>query len=82
VSMPRLLMGAALQGMKTALALMKDSVETGKVHDRPDLIMGVEEITDLMGYSLINQLEKDFSLEEDLQRRYKGEVDFVVRSGH
>jgi len=83
VSLPRLLMGAALMGMKSALALMKDSMETGKVHDRPDLVMGVEEITDLMGYALINQLEGEFSLEEDLAQRYKGgQVDLVVRAKH
>jgi 2-methylisocitrate lyase-like PEP mutase family enzyme len=81
VSVPRLLMGSALMGMKTALSLMRDSMETGKVYDRPDLLMGVEEITELMGYALINQLEREFSLEEDLERRYGGgEVDLVVRS--
>lgn len=82
VTFPRMLMGAALQGMKAALMLMKESAESGVVCDRPDLVMGIEEITDLMDYALINRLEKDFSLEEDLDRRYGGEVDFVVRAGH
>jgi hypothetical protein len=36
-----------------------------------------------MGYALINQLESELSLEDDLQRRYKGEqADQVVRGGH
>ena len=69
--------------MVSALQVMRESMQTGTVHDRPDLLMGVEEITDLMGYALINELEKQFSLEEDLQKRYgDGDIDFVRRSGH
>ena len=63
--------------------IMQESARTGAVHDRPDLLMGVEEITDLMGYALINELERQFSLEEDLEKRYGGgDVDVVRRSGH
>lgn len=83
VSLARLLPAAALMGMKKALEVMQDSVRTGEVHDRPDLLVGIEEITDLMGYALINQLENEFSLEEDLAARYKGgQTDLVVRGGH
>jgi 2-methylisocitrate lyase-like PEP mutase family enzyme len=79
----RMLPAAALMGMKKAIEVFMDSVRTGEVHDRPDLLVGIEEITDLMGYALINQLEHDFSLEEDIQQRYKGEgVDYVRRGGH
>ena len=78
-----MLPAAAIMGMKKALEIMHDSMKTGQVHDRPDLLVGIEEITDLMGYALINQLENEFSLEEDLQARYKdGTADFVVRGGH
>lgn len=80
VSLPRLLPGAALMGMRNALALMKKSIETGEVFDRPDMVVGIEDVTDLMGYALINQLEKDFSLEDDLEKRYGGNVDFVRRA--
>jgi 2-methylisocitrate lyase-like PEP mutase family enzyme len=83
VSFSRLLTGAALMGMKKALEVFQDSIRTGEVHDRPDLLVGIEEITELMGYALINQLENEFSLEEDLQQRYKGgRADLVVRGGH
>jgi 2-methylisocitrate lyase-like PEP mutase family enzyme len=83
VSFARLLTGAAIMGMKKALEVFQDSVRTGQVHDRPDLLVSIEEITDLMGYALINQLENEFSLEEDLQQRYRdGRVDLVVRGGH
>jgi hypothetical protein len=77
-----MLPAAALLGMKKALEIMRESVETGKVHDRPDLLVGIEEITELMGYALINQLESEFSLEDDLQTRYKGEQVDLVRRGH
>ena len=83
VSFARLLTGSALMGMQKALEVFKDSVETGEVHDRPDLVMGIEDITALMSYELINALENEFSLKEDLERRYKGgAADLVVRGGH
>jgi hypothetical protein len=44
--------------------------------------VGIEEITELMGYALINQLEAEFSLEEDIEQRYKGEGVDLVRRGH
>lgn len=83
VSLARLLPAAALMGMRKGLEVMLESMKTGEVHDRPDLLVGIEDITDLMGYALINQLENEFSLEEDLRARYKGEpADLVVRGGH
>jgi len=48
----------------------------------PDLLVGIEEITELMGYALINQRESEFSLEDDIQQRYKGEGVDYVRRGH
>ena len=80
VSLARMLPAAALMGMKRALEIMRESVETGEAHDRPDLLVGIEEITELMGYALINRLENEFSLPDDLEQRYKGEsVDYVRR---
>lgn len=82
VSFSRLLTGAAIAGMKKALEQMMDSVKTGTAHDRPDLVAGMEEITDLMGYELVNALESEFLLEEQLERKYgSGSADYVVR-GH
>lgn len=83
VSFARLLPAAAIMGMRKALEVMQDSMKTGTVHDRPDLLVGIEEITELMGYAFINELENEFSLEEDLRERYKGDrADYVVRGGH
>jgi 2-methylisocitrate lyase-like PEP mutase family enzyme len=83
ITLARMLPAAAIMGMKRALEIMQESMRTGEVHDRPDLLVGIEEITDLMGYAFINQLETEFSLEKDLQQRYRGErADYVVRGGH
>ena len=81
-SFSRMLTGAAIMGMRKALEVMRDSIDTGTVHDRPDLLVGIEDITELMGYALINQLENELSLEEDLKRRYQdGRADLIVRGG-
>ena len=80
VSLARMLPAAAILGMRKALELMQDSVDTGRVHDRPDLLAGIEEITDLMGYETINRLEADFMLPEEIQQRYKTDApQYVVK---
>ena len=80
VTMARMLPSAALMGMHKALELMRDHVATGTLHDRPDLLYGMDEITDLMGYAKIAELEAQFLPDEQLARKYgTGEVDYVVR---
>ena len=80
ISCPRMLTAAALSGMKKALEQMKLCIETGDAIDRPDLLVGIEDITALMGYDHIAQLEQAFSLEEDLARKYGNEErDYVIR---
>jgi len=81
VSCPRLLSAAALSGMRKALAVMQESIASGEAADRPDLAVGMEDITALMGYPRINELEQAFMLEDELERRYgDGARDFVVRA--
>ena len=70
VTMARMLPSAALMGMRKALELMRDHVETGTVHDRPDLLCGMDEITELMGYSKIAELEAQFLPDDQLERKY------------
>ena len=82
VSCPRMLTASALAGMRKALEVMKRGMETGEAPDRPDLAVGIEDITDLMGYARIAELEQAFMLEEDLERRYRDDTrDYVVRGG-
>lgn len=81
VTMARMLPAAAVMGMHKALELMRDHVETGTVHDRPDLLYGMDEITDLMGYSKIAELEQQFLPDEQLERKYgTDKPDYVVRA--
>jgi 2-methylisocitrate lyase-like PEP mutase family enzyme len=78
-SFARMLPAAAIMGMMRALELLRDGVETGTVHDRPDLLVGMEEITALMGYPFIDALEAEFLLEEEMTRKYgDAERGFVV----
>jgi 2-methylisocitrate lyase-like PEP mutase family enzyme len=69
-SMPRMMSAAALAGMKAALSLLKHSIETGELVDRPDLLVSMEEITALVGYERINKLEQELTTEEELLRKY------------
>jgi 2-methylisocitrate lyase-like PEP mutase family enzyme len=81
VTMARMLPSAAVMGMHKALELMRDHIETGTVHDRPDLLYGMEEITELMGYSKIADLEAQFLPDDQLERKYGSEKpDYVVRT--
>jgi 2-methylisocitrate lyase-like PEP mutase family enzyme len=80
VSCPRMLTAAAIAGMRKALEQMKWCIETGELADRPDLLASMEEITALAGYEKVDRLEREFVLEEDLERRYgTGERSYVVR---
>jgi hypothetical protein len=56
---------AAITGMRNALKIVKESLEKGIIIERPDLVAGFEEITDLMGLSRILDLER-----LDLERQF------------
>src|SRR6185369_11851117 len=58
VSCPRMLTAAAISGMRKALEAMQQSIATGEAVDRPDLLVGIEDITDLMHYPRIAELEQ------------------------
>jgi len=81
VSCPRMLTAAAISGMRKALEQMKRCIETGEIADRPDLLAGMEEITALAGYDAVDRLEQEFTLAEDLEKRYGGEKGYVVKAG-
>lgn len=83
VSCPRMLTAAAISGMRKALEQMKRCIETGEIADRPDLLAGMEEVTALAGYDAVDRLEEEFTLAEDLEKRYGGEkgYGYVVKAG-
>jgi 2-methylisocitrate lyase-like PEP mutase family enzyme len=81
VSVPRMLPAAALAGMRKALEVMQHCIATGAAADRPDLLASIEDITGLFRYDEIAALERAFSLEETLERKYgAGARDYVVRT--
>jgi 2-methylisocitrate lyase-like PEP mutase family enzyme len=64
VSLPRMLPAAAIQAMTQALAVMKDVIASGKPTDRPDLLVGIEDIMKVMGYEQMRALEKKLTTYE------------------
>ncbi len=58
VSYPRMLTSAALQGMKNAMAVLMQSIQEGKVIDRPDLLVSFDELNTLMGLPKIKEMEE------------------------
>jgi hypothetical protein len=70
---------AALSGMRKALEVMRECMETGELVDRPDLLEGMEDITRLMGYARVTKLENELLEAESLARKYEGGVqDYVI----
>ncbi len=77
-----MLTSAAISGMRKALEVMQQCMITGELADRPDLTASMEEITELFDYEKIAALESKFSVEEDLERKYRDkERSYVVRTG-
>jgi 2-methylisocitrate lyase-like PEP mutase family enzyme len=67
---PRLLTACALRGMQQGLALLQESLDTGKVVDRPDALVSFEELHDIMGMDEVENLEQRFLTETQLQSKY------------
>lgn len=61
VTLPRLLPAAALKAMETVLALLRETIPSGEVVDRPDLIASIDDIWSLMGLAEFNDLENRFN---------------------
>jgi 2-methylisocitrate lyase-like PEP mutase family enzyme len=57
---PRILTAAAIQGMKNALAVLNESTTSGKIVERPDLLISFSELNDLMGLPTVKDLETRF----------------------
>jgi 2-methylisocitrate lyase-like PEP mutase family enzyme len=70
---PRLLTACALQGMKNGLELLRQSLDSGKVVDRPDALVSFEELHDIMGMHEVEKLEQRFLTPEQLETKYGNE---------
>jgi 2-methylisocitrate lyase-like PEP mutase family enzyme len=69
---PRLLTAAAVQGMKNGLAALKQSLDTGEVVERPDLLVSFEELNALVGFDQVQAIERKFLTKDQLERKYRG----------
>lgn len=70
VTVPRMLTAAAIHGMRTALTIFAQTNEEGVTTDRPDLLASLEDITGLMDYERLAELEQRFLLDEQLAGKY------------
>ena len=57
---PRLLTACALMGMQNGLELLQQSLDSGKVVDRPDALVSFEVLHDIMGMHEVEDLEQRF----------------------
>lgn len=71
VTCPRMTNAAALQGMRAALLVVKESIATERLIEKPELLVGFEEITGLMGLNKYLDLEQKFLTENDLENKYE-----------
>jgi 2-methylisocitrate lyase-like PEP mutase family enzyme len=68
---PRLLTAASVQGMKNALAALGESLRTGAVVDRPDLLVSFEELNELVAMPELEALEQRYLTKEQLRKKYE-----------
>lgn len=70
ISLPRMLPAAAIKGMSEALRIMKESIESGKPVDRPDLLASIDEIMVLMDYDNMRALEQRLLTIDSIDKKY------------
>jgi 2-methylisocitrate lyase-like PEP mutase family enzyme len=67
---PRLLTACALHGMQQGMALLRQSLDSGEVVDRPDALVSFEELHDIMGMTEIEDLERRFLTPAQVEAKY------------
>jgi 2-methylisocitrate lyase-like PEP mutase family enzyme len=75
---PRLLTACALRGMQQGLALLQQSVASGKVVDRPDALVSFEELHEIMGMAEVEALERRFLTPTQLAAKYGADGDTAI----
>ena len=78
VIFPRMLTACALRGMQRGLEFLKESLDTGKVVDRPDALVSFEELHDIMGIAEVEALEQRFLTASQLRAKYGESGEAVV----
>ena len=67
---PRLLTACALRGMQRGLEHLRESIDSGRVVDRPDALVSFEELHDIMGMAEVEALEQQFLTPAQLAAKY------------
>lgn len=70
VTFPRMTTAAALAGMKKAFETILESITRGEIIERPELCFSFEELSTLMGFPRMRELESRFLTEEMLTGKY------------
>lgn len=78
VTLPRMLPAAAIMAMRNALAILKENVPTGETVNRPDLLVGIEDIMALMDYPTLRAMEQTYLYTDDFADRYRAIADQPV----
>lgn len=78
VTLPRMLPAAAIMAMRNALEILKETAAAGGSADRPDLLVGIEEIMELMDYPTLRAREARFLNTDDFEERYGAEFNKPV----
>jgi 2-methylisocitrate lyase-like PEP mutase family enzyme len=68
---PRLLTSTAIQGMKNGLAVLNQTMETGRIVERPDLAVSFEELNSLVGFDEVQAIERRFLTAEQMASKYQ-----------
>lgn len=71
ISLPRMLPAAAIRAMREALSVMREVMETGVPADRSDLLVGIDEIWNLMGFPAMQALEKQLLTVDSYASKYE-----------
>ena len=64
--------------MQQGLALLRQSLDTGKVVDRPDALVSFEELHEIMGIKDVEELEQRFLTGAQLKAKYGASGEAVV----
>ena len=66
---PRMLTACAIRGMQNGLALLHESLKSGRVIDRPEMLASFEELNDLVGMRDVQALEEQFLTPDQLHAK-------------
>ncbi len=58
--------------MQVGLDLLRQSIASGEVVDRPDVLVSFEELHDIMGMDEVEALERSFLTESQRSAKYGG----------